>query len=244
MMEATEVLPSMRELKEPLWSVERGGASKRGTGHSRNEDCAAFGSKSLSYALFDGIGGSPFGDIASRVGANVAVDSYDSGMTLRASMMESKRAVESVRKWLHSEDMGCTALMAVVEGDTLRVAWTGDTIAILIRDNKTAILTEPDRTEFGNALSGCFGAGVEREHHECSTILQDGDTVILCTDGVWSLVDLPIIASVSSAEISAPEIAYNLVYKIARDGQDDASAIVLLFAMPPDKQMNAMDSLS
>ena len=228
----TITIPILRSNAEVAWSIERGGATRRGQMHSKNQDYYAFGKSGQSFALFDGMGGPPHGDIASRVGANVAIDAYEDGMTLRDAMVAARDAISTVGRWLHSEGMGSTALMAVVDGGTLGISWLGDTIAILVRNAEPRILTEPDRAVGqGNAITGCFGAGIEREVHECSFMLEEGDIVVLCTDGVWAEADgTTLISAITQQSHSAPEIAYDLVFKMAQDSTDDCSAVVLRFS--------------
>lgn len=228
----TVTIPKLRCNTEQTWFVERGGATRRGQMHSKNQDYYAFGKSGQSFALFDGMGGPPYGDIASRIGANVAIDSYEDGLTLRNAMDAARNAISTVGIWLHSEGMGSTALMAVVDGDNLELSWLGDTVAILVRNSESRILTEPDRAMGrGNAITGCFGAGIEREVHECSFALEEADIVVLCTDGVWTAVDETTLISVIAQQNNpAPEIAYDLVFKMAQDSTDDCSAIVLRFS--------------
>lgn len=236
MIDNTKHLPSVRKADNCSYFVEFGGASRQGTAHERNQDSLAFAANGLAFALFDGMGGAPFGEVVSRVGANVAVGTYEKGLTVHASMMASRKAVETVCTWLHSETSGCTALMAAAEGDRLRIEWLGDTVAILVRDNTATYLTVPDRVEGSkNIITGCFGGGIKKEIHACSIPIREGDVVLLCSDGVWSFVGEDAIVAACESNKPSPAIAGDLAYKVAKDSPDDASAIVLRFLLPTAK---------
>lgn len=213
------------------WYVEYGGSTRQGKHRSCNQDYLAYGKSGLSFCLCDGMSGHSYGEFAARVAGNVATDAWERGLSIRSALEETSDAVLAVERWMHAPQMGTTVLMAAVEGDELHVAWIGDTMAILVREGQIECLTPPDRTATGSSrLAKCLGAGCECEARERSLLIDKEDVVILCTDGVWSHVDEPMLSSiVASSDKPAPMIAYELVYDIARDSLDDASAIVLRF---------------
>ena len=56
--------------------------------------------------------------------------------------------------------------------------------------------------------------------------LQEGDSVILCSDGLWSVIEDEEFAQVTNEAASADEVAKNLVHLALAHNTDDNASVV------------------
>lgn len=140
--------------------------------------------------------------------------------------------------------MGTTATAAVVSGDGLHLAHVGDSRAYLVRDGAARRLTrdhtwlqaiidegrgdevagdDPRRSALLRALGTRTDVAVDTAH----VAVQPGDTLVLCTDGLWSVVgdDELARAVVTHAELGALCTAL-LALANERGGRDNATLVV------------------
>jgi protein phosphatase len=139
--------------------------------------------------------------------------------------------------------MGTTATAAVVAGDSLHVAHVGDSRAYLVREGSARRLTrdhtwlqavlddgraddiaadDPRRSALLRALGTRPDVAVDTVHLE----LQAHDTLILCTDGLWSVVDDEELARAVSAATDLAALCETLL-ALANDrgGRDNATIL-------------------
>jgi len=140
--------------------------------------------------------------------------------------------------------MGTTATAAVMSGDGLHLAHVGDSRAYLVRDGAARRLTrdhtwlqaalddgraheiagnDPRRNALLRALGTRPDVAVDTEH----VVVQPGDTLILCTDGLWSVIDDDELARavIAHAELGALCAAL-LALANERGGHDNATLVV------------------
>lgn len=177
------------------------------------------------------------------------------GETDLARMLE--HAIERANQVLlgyartHSEeagDMGSTVTLAVVEGDRATVAHVGDSRAYLWRDNRLRQLTEDHSVPGALLKQGRITPEEIPEHphrhilYRClglkpnvevdiypSIVLQTGDALLLCSDGLWDMV-YPIERLEDLMAEGAPpaEICRRLVDAANEAGGDDNITAVLV----------------
>lgn len=85
------------------FSIGIGLASKRGP-RERNEDAAAVSIHHDFFAIADGIGGAPLGDVASTLACNAALRHYDSTRDLEAAFAQANAELISLKEllWTHN----------------------------------------------------------------------------------------------------------------------------------------------
>lgn len=88
---------------ESTLTLAVGMASKRGP-RERNEDAASISSSHDLFAIADGIGGAPLGDIMSTASCNAAVSAYEEGASLFEAFNEANLTAIELKQllWTHN----------------------------------------------------------------------------------------------------------------------------------------------
>ena len=167
----------------------------------------------------DGMGGANGGDIASSKAVEIIggqleqeLDNLLSGSEVRQIVEEAiananRRIYDMAREDITLAGMGTTVVCAVVIGETLYVAHAGDSRAYLLNTNRINQLTRDhsmvqELVNLGrlteeearnhprkNVITRALGVytSIEVDHTECT--LEDGDMVLLCSDGLSNCVE-------------------------------------------------------
>lgn len=199
--------------------LETAAATHRGRMRSRNED-AYFAGES-TFAVADGMGGHLAGDVASATAllpfegldGRVFADAPSAQAALLDAILAANAAV--VRKAAGEPTlygMGTTLTAAIVEGRRLHVGHVGDSRAYLLRDGEllqvtrdhtlvARLIEEGQITEEEAAvhpqrsiITRAVGVDVDLEVDTMTVELQDGDQVLICSDGLTGPVDDETIA--------------------------------------------------
>lgn len=222
-------------------------ASERGP-RPKNDDAAGFNSKFQVYAVADGIGGAPDGDVMSRVACGAALQAVQEGASLVDAFKAANEAAVKVSQWIDNPDCGTTLLLARVHNGFLELAWVGDTLAYVLRQGQLMQVTPTGRS-VGNALEAAVGYELDLQPQTAKVALHPWDRILLCTDGVWETYASRIGKDALVARLTecdnAPWIAGSIAKEAADEGSDNATALVLLLYMsdcPPMDESTAVDS--
>jgi len=152
-----------------------------------------------------------------------------------------------------------TTIVVAVQSDqgTLQIAHVGDSRAYLMRDGKTVVLTQdhsvvmemlmkgmltPEQfhtSPFKNYLTRCVGHEGKVEIDKTPVELKANDWIILCTDGLSSVVDEEGICEIVGESDSPEQVCQLLLEKTLDGGAPDNVTIVTIHysrAVPTDKQ--------
>ena len=146
------------------FSFEVGAATEIGARHKANQDAFKLDPTNALFLIADGVGGSPAGDVASRVAVNAAygaflrepqteMGAHQPGKYLKAAIREAHAALLSVTDEASIyQGMATTLLITWLPGghNRIYIAHIGDCRCYLVRQNRVAQLTR-DHTVF-NAL--------------------------------------------------------------------------------------------
>ena len=213
------------------------------------------------YVVADGMGGHTGGQVASRLAVETIVDTVFPqvregklrgtafGEVLKDGVEKANAAI--YQRQLSPDFMGTTMTAALVVGSAVFVANVGDSrtylqragglrqltrdhsvVARLVANGDIApeqIYTHPRRNE----IYRCLGATPTVEVDVFQEELQDGDVLLLCSDGLWEM--LPdqggLIAGVLSSRCPASWMAEKLVQlALAAGGLDNIGLVVVQFA--------------
>ena len=215
---------------------------------------AEFAQKGRLAVVADGMGGHEGGQEASRIAVESIQETYatlpisDPQALLTAGFHEAHQRIQRYAAE-HSKlrGMGTTATAAVVLANRLYYAHVGDSRLYRVNKDSIARLTHdhsyvgrlvengvitPEEAEAHpqrNILTAALGAGVEIavETPEFPIPLKAGDTLVLCTDGLWGqLTDLELQRIVAQ---NTPAAACRALVNVARErgGPDNITVQVL-----------------
>jgi serine/threonine protein phosphatase PrpC len=200
------------------------------------------------------MGGYEGGQEASRIAVEVIEDIYSNtpdsdpqSLLVAGFHAAHQRIQEHAIEHPAFRGMGTTCTAVVLLGNLLYYAHVGDSRLYLVRDSAISRLSHDhsyvsrlvehgvissEEAEFHpqrHILTAALGAGTEisPDYSEQPTALQKGDVLVLCTDGLWSLLsDSEVLSSVAAAK---PEEACRRLIEIAkqRGGPDNITVQVL-----------------
>jgi serine/threonine protein phosphatase PrpC len=215
---------------------------------------AEFERKGRLAVIADGMGGHEGGQEASRMAVETVREVYDQGFRddPQTALVESFVAAHArIQRFaeLHPvfHGMGTTCTALVLRGRQLYFAHVGDSRLYLIRDARILRLTR-DHSYVGrlvesgivrpedaekhpqrHILTAALGAGreVAVDGAEYGVALQDGDDLLLCTDGLWSIVTEDELQMAASNNPPAECCAALVTLARKRGGPDNITLQVL-----------------
>ncbi len=256
-------------MKNFVPDFESGGLSVIGPVRDDNQDSIYLpngesnAAPGLLFAVADGMGGYAHGRIASLL----ALESFSSTLTaqngtplpkaLQRSVETANLHVYQKAQQLQAGRMGTTLTAAYVLGNILHLAHVGDSRAYLIRDGRATCLTS-DHTTVGDMVRAkILPADKIRTHAQRSILtkaigislfvqpdiaryrLYEGDRLVLCSDGLWSVIEDDDLARVASESAPVELISQNLIDLALRHETDDNASTVVFYlrklgAIPED----------
>jgi len=213
-----------------------------------------FRRKGRLAVIADGMGGHEGGQEASRLAVETVRDVYDqaSGDDPQTALTESfvtahARIQDYAERHPAFHGMGTTCTALVLRDRQLYFAHVGDSRLYLIRDARILRLTR-DHSYVGrlvesgivsaedaekhpqrHILTAALGAGRELavDGAEQGLAMQDGDDLLLCTDGLWGVVTDEELETLVSG--NAPAESCAALVKLARErgGPDNITVQVL-----------------
>ncbi|HEX6130212.1 MAG TPA: Stp1/IreP family PP2C-type Ser/Thr phosphatase [Actinomycetota bacterium] len=226
--------------------VEVGVATDIGQVRDGNED--SFLVEPPLYAVADGMGGHRGGEVASQLALETVEVLFRRGRgSLAEQVREANRAVfERSAEDRAVTGMGTTLTAAVVEGAAAHLAHVGDSRAYLLRAGALRRLTE-DHTLVHRMVDAGEISEAEAEVHPHRNVLTrvvgtepdvavdvdeigllDGDRLLLCSDGLTSMVAEPQIQAILESTPAPQEAADRLVRAANRAGGLDNITVVVL----------------
>jgi PPM family protein phosphatase len=209
-----------------------------------NEDRAGHWAESSMSAVLvvaDGIGGYEGGEIASDLAVTVTLKAYRESPPGWGAGKRLYRAVQQANIEIYDKAvvvpelrrMGTTITAAALDGATLHAAHVGDTRLYLVRDGTITQITKDhtlpsERSTLTRRLGGELIAAIDR----ITLPLEQADTIVVCTDGLYNVVpDADIQSLVYGLEAEAA--ARRLVGEAnARGTHDNVTAAVLRLVGP------------
>jgi protein phosphatase len=141
------------------------------------------------------------------------------------------------------QGMGTTAVCALISDDQLTIGHAGDSRCYLFANGTLTRLTKDDSwvaavAQGGgserqgppnrNVLTSALGVEQEVEVHLCERVLEDGDTLLLCSDGLHGVLDDEKLASMLTRSVSLADLSRELVEAALSSGTSDNVTAVLV----------------
>jgi serine/threonine protein phosphatase PrpC len=232
--------------------VDSAGLTQTGNVRRSNED--SFLLRSPLFMVADGMGGALAGELASRMCAEAFAEldliEHQGEEALRATIgVANRRIWERSRTDAEASGMGTTVTAALVaENGVVTFAHVGDSRAYLLRDGALQRLSE-DHSLVHELMRQGELSEAEAEHHPQRSVItralgtdeevqidtfaletQPGDVLLLCTDGLNTMISEHEIAGALASPASATDIARRLVRAALKAGGDDnVTAVVVRF---------------
>ncbi|MGD1044247.1 MAG: protein phosphatase 2C domain-containing protein [Bacteroidota bacterium] len=205
------------------------------------------------FGVADGMGGYAQGSVASSLALVTLFETvYSSnGLSIPQKM---KQAVQNANLNIYQKArelgvgrMGTTLTAGLLKDNTFHIAHVGDSRAYLIRGKTSTCLTK-DHTRVGelvrmkvlapekvrthsqrSVLNKCLGLDLFVQPDVFEVQVQDGDILIFCSDGVWSVIDDPEFGMLASRAESAEQLNQTIVDLAMKRGSDDnVSAVTVM----------------
>lgn len=202
------------------------------------------------YVVADGMGGHNAGEVASELAAQTIHDVFYNGAAgsledrLRAGLEEAQRRIAE-EQTLDPEkaQMGSTAVGVAFAGNQAIIFNVGDSRCYLLRDGALSVqsvdhswvaerlrdgalsLDETKKHPYRNIITRALGQPSHTP--ELKTLqTQPGDVFLLCSDGLWDMVDDATIAKTLTS--LRPQQAAEKLIELAnaQGGSDNISAVV------------------
>ena len=226
-----------------------GSATHQGMVRQNNED-SLFPDKSgesdgqAVLMVADGMGGHIAGEVASRLAINAAASAE---LEPDDRVAAANRAIrEEVARQPDLEGMGTTLTLVELESEGVaRVAHVGDSRAYLYRDGELRQLTEDHTVAAEYVALGHISAEEANDHPQSHMLtrclgltrfvnvdridleLKPGDRLLLCSDGLNSMVPADGIAK-ALTDGTADEAAWKLVEAANKAGGHDNISVIVI----------------
>ena len=233
------------------------GLSETGNVREENQDAILVpdsplpGQFAFLAGLADGMGGFASGDIASKLALStfrqVIIDSRGNSIEkmLRRGVEIANLEIYKTARELSNGRMGSTLTAAYIAGDELFLAHVGDSRAYLLHNGIIGSLTS-DHTVVGDLVrSRLIPSDAVRSHSQRSMLtravgldlfvtpeitshkLAPGDRLIICSDGVWSVLEDKEILDLAKNCKEPEELAGKLIENALNHESDDNCSVVI-----------------
>ena len=212
------------------------------------------------FAVADGMGGHAAGEVASEVAIQSLVAHAPhtaDGDDLARAVVEANRAViRAAREGLGRQGMGTTMTAAVLDGPRMVIAQVGDSRAYLLHQDRLQAITRDHSLMADLIESGQITPEQAKTHPQRSVItralgsdpntlpdiyemtVEDGDRLLLCSDGLSGMVDDDLLESTLIRVGNPQKCADTLVDEaLAAGGHDNVTAIVVDVAAGAEKRV-------
>lgn len=207
-------------------------------------------------AVADGMGGVQGGELASKLAVEV-LESYPFGLAddpqeeMRAAFRLANQKILALAQEKDLNGMGTTLTALLLREETFILGHVGDSRAYLIREKKIQQLTN-DHSVVGellragtlspaeamvhphrHLLTRALGTSAEVEVDVTAFRALLDDVLVLCTDGLTSLVEEEEIARVVERSYHPQQAADELVRLANERGGTDNITVIVAYLLPP-----------
>ncbi len=227
--------------------IVAGVATDVGRVREGNED--AFVVEPPLYAVADGMGGARAGEVASQLALHTITELWKSGVGSLEDEVRQANDVVFARAGTDERyaGMGTTLTAAVASAEAIHLAHVGDSRAYLVRAGALRQLTndhtlvdrmvqageitrdEADVHPHRNVLIRALGTEPRVDVDAYDIGLLEGDRVLLCSDGLTTMVTEDQILAILQATVGKPQDAADRLVRAANraGGIDNITALVL-----------------
>ena len=201
------------------------------------------------FAVADGMGGHASGDVASAIAIEVFEEALSKSDSISDAVHNANRAIfQRAAKDPDLTGMGTTLTAMWAEEGSAQIAHVGDSRAYLLRDGQLTRLTtdhtvvnrlvqqgrimpeDADRHPQRSYLERALGVDPEVEVDVHMLDMAPGDRVLLCSDGLFGMIDDELIQNILEQERSPQRAAERLCEEaVHAGGNDNVTTVVVDF---------------
>ncbi len=241
--------------------VQAAALSDIGRLRKTNEDTVLMAEELGLFVVADGMGGHNAGEVASELAASAVLDMMrepplelpderlsEPGNRILSAIWEANRRVFDLAASDESlTGMGSTIAAVFLHQGMIVAANVGDSPILLFRDGSAIPLFVPhtvlhecllegrpvDNPRFGAMLTQAVGVRADVSPDVFEIPAQDGDRIILCSDGLDKKLSVDEIQTI--VEANDPEIGCRTLVDMAnqRGGEDNISCLIVRLAARP-----------
>ena len=234
--------------------IVSGAATDVGRTRQVNED--AYLERHPLFVIADGMGGHVAGDVASATAIETIQDGWNGSTDIESISSMIKQANRAIFERAQTDPnlrgMGTTCTAILLDGSTAHVAHVGDSRAYLFRDDELSQITE-DHTVVGrmeregkltaeeahrhphrNIITRALGIDDDVEVDTWELALVEGDRLVICSDGLNSMLEDSQIRETLLVGEDAVAAAGSLVAAANAAGGEDNITVIVLDAVPDD----------
>ncbi len=208
--------------------------------------------KGALFIVADGMGGHAAGEVASEIAVDTVSNTYyqDDSEDVAASLLQAIKRANALIHQRAAENMlrsgmGTTCVAAVLRGNMAYIANVGDSRAYFMRNGqvkqvsqdhswvaeqvRAGLLTDDQARTHAqrNVITRCLGTQADVDIDIFTEELREGDSLVLCTDGLSGLVSDDEIQRIVEQYVPQ-ESVYHLIERAnSNGGPDNITAIVL-----------------
>ena len=228
--------------------ISWGARSDVGLVRGHNED--SFLLRTPLFMVSDGMGGHAAGEVASSIAVETvgeqAPGTADDVLLGAAVEAANMAVIEASEQGIGKPGMGCTATAVLIEKNRMAVAHVGDSRAYVLRQGTLVRVTHDHSYVEELVDSGQITADEARTHPSRSIItralgsdpdmyadhfsleVNDGDRIILCSDGLSSMISDAEIESLAVSSATPQQAADNHVAAaLTAGGADNVTVVVV-----------------
>jgi len=204
------------------------------------------------FVVADGMGGHVAGDVASSTAVDTIKEQSPSASAQDLNTLAALVLTANSRIWEKAQNdptlrgMGTTCTLLMLDSSKAHFAHVGDSRAYLLRGGKLTQITE-DHTLVGRMVKEGRLAAEDAERHPQRSIVTralgvdsevevdlitvdvvEGDRILICSDGLSSMLDFDSIAAMLNEE-SDPQVAAERLVDAANDagGEDNITVVIV-----------------
>lgn len=201
------------------------------------------------FAVADGMGGHEAGEIASEITVNtlaeLAPSHLDAEGLTAAVEAANYNVMKAPRQGIGRDGMGATLTAAMLEGERLLIAQVGDSRAYLLHKGHLQQITRDhslmaDLIEAGqitpeearvhpnrSVITRAIGSDIHMRPDIYELNVDAGDRILLCSDGLSSMISNNAIESIMRRQSDAQHCADELVTAALENGGADNVTVVV-----------------
>jgi len=223
------------------------------------QDMALLYDRGLLFAVADGMGGASAGELASRLALHTLIEEYYAEKTgvIPERLTESLQAANSrifaeAEKNPEFRGMGTTVSAVVIHGSSAYVGQVGDSRVYLKRTERKIFQITDDHSLVAEQVRNGYISVQEARNHSLKNLitravgikdtvdsdlfslrLQEGDLILICSDGLSNMLDDNEISSVLTSESVQSAVRVLIGKALAKGGSDNITAVLLRVAKEP-----------